>query len=199
MAQNCLRYPAIDLSALVTYKSSNVTWTETEPSNTTVLVESAVDGETFAAITGDGAGGSIPGLSASQSMVGVFVTFRITLTTSDGVSTPTFGDLSVDLVGEGDALSSDTDDFYKFGAVKWLDGANQDISMEIKGWTDSTRTIELFLPMPYTMVVGDRFEIYPGCDKAVATCFAKFNNVVNFRGEPYVPGEDATLQYPDAT
>jgi hypothetical protein len=33
-----------------------------------------------------------------------------------------------------------------------------------------------------------------GCDKTLPTCFAKFNNVVNFRGEPLVPGLDRMLE-----
>jgi hypothetical protein len=27
----------------------------------------------------------------------------------------------------------------------------------------------------------------------------KFNNALNFRGEPFVPGEDAALAYPNAS
>ena len=34
--------------------------------------------------------------------------------------------------------------------------------------------------------VGDYYEIYAGCDKTLATCKEKFNNVINFRGEPYI-------------
>jgi hypothetical protein len=56
--------------------------------------------------------------------------------------------------------------------------------------------IELFLEMPYAIQVGDKFAIYAGCDKRIATCFAKFNNVVNFRGEAFVPGQDAYVDYP---
>ena len=37
-----------------------------------------------------------------------------------------------------------------------------------------------------------------GCDKRLATCIDRFANVLNFRGEPYVPGQDALTHYPDA-
>lgn len=30
-------------------------------------------------------------------------------------------------------------------------------------------------------------EIYPGCDKKLQTCCKKFDNVINFRGEPFIP------------
>ena len=37
-----------------------------------------------------------------------------------------------------------------------------------------------------------------GCDKRLATCSERFSNVLNFRGEPYVPGQGAMMCYPDA-
>jgi uncharacterized phage protein (TIGR02218 family) len=36
--------------------------------------------------------------------------------------------------------------------------------------------------------VGDGFTVTAGCDKSVKTCKAKFDNEVNFRGFPHVPG-----------
>jgi uncharacterized phage protein (TIGR02218 family) len=64
-------------------------------------------------------------------------------------------------------------------------------SMEIKAW--ATPTLHLFLPMPYGMAAGDTFSAVRGCDKTLATCRDTFANVVNFRGEPYIPGTDKTL------
>lgn len=48
------------------------------------------------------------------------------------------------------------------------------------------------------MAVGDTFHIVPGCDKRLATCRDRYANVINFRGEPYLPGQDALTAYPDA-
>jgi uncharacterized phage protein (TIGR02218 family) len=45
--------------------------------------------------------------------------------------------------------------------------------------------------MPFEVQVGDKLSIYAGCDKRRETCFTKFNNVINFRGEPDLPGLDA--------
>ncbi|MDE5056044.1 phage BR0599 family protein [Wolbachia endosymbiont of Drosophila bicornuta] len=33
-----------------------------------------------------------------------------------------------------------------------------------------------------------KYSILAGCDKTFPTCRSKFNNTVNFRGEPYIPG-----------
>jgi uncharacterized phage protein (TIGR02218 family) len=50
----------------------------------------------------------------------------------------------------------------------------------------------LVLPLafPYTPQVGDTFTLTAGCDHRKDTCKNKFNNLVNFRGEPFVPGQD---------
>jgi uncharacterized phage protein (TIGR02218 family) len=40
------------------------------------------------------------------------------------------------------------------------------------------------------------FAVMAGCDKSFATCGAKFANRDNFRGFPYMPGNDAVLAGP---
>ena len=62
----------------------------------------------------------------------------------------------------------------------------------------ATGQLELFLPMAYAIESGDVFRIHPGCDKRLETCIDRFANVLNFRGEPYVPGQDLLMSYPDA-
>ncbi len=54
------------------------------------------------------------------------------------------------------------------------------------------------MPLPFTPAIGDDVYIFPGCDKRLATCRDKFDNVRNFRGFPHIPGNDAMTQYPDA-
>ena len=36
----------------------------------------------------------------------------------------------------------------------------------------------------------------PGCDKRAETCRAKFDNFLNFRGFPHIPGDDWVTAYP---
>ena len=45
---------------------------------------------------------------------------------------------------------------------------------------------------------GDLVEIVQGCDKMLATCGGRFGNVLNFRGEPHLPGIDLLTRYPGA-
>lgn len=47
--------------------------------------------------------------------------------------------------------------------------------------------LKLALPLPSALSANDTLRVYPGCDKRQSTCTSKFNNLVNFRGLPYVP------------
>lgn len=42
--------------------------------------------------------------------------------------------------------------------------------------------------------IGDQVEIIPNCDKKFSTCCEVYNNAVNFRGEPSIPGIDEILK-----
>jgi uncharacterized phage protein (TIGR02218 family) len=81
---------------------------------------------------------------------------------------------------------------FTFGNVTFMSGANSGISMEVKEYTQG-RMI-LALPMPNAITIGDNYTIQRGCDKTLTTCRDVFSNVVNFRGEPHVPGIDKMLE-----
>ena len=70
--------------------------------------------------------------------------------------------------------------------------------MAVRSWDAATGTLSLFLPALYSIQAGDAFTIRPGCDKTFQTCQAKFDNALNFRGFPHVPGNNQVLSYPDA-
>ena len=55
-------------------------------------------------------------------------------------------------------------------------------------------SIILASELPYKIEVGDNFNITAGCDKQFSTCCNKFNNAINFRGEPHLPGTDILLK-----
>ena len=90
------------------------------------------------------------------------------------------------------------DGWFAGGVLTWESGPNAGRSIEVKAWTQATGEIELFLPVGYAIETGDLFRIHPGCDKRLETCIERFANVLNFRGEPYVPGADSLVSYPDA-
>ena len=90
------------------------------------------------------------------------------------------------------------DGWFAGGVLTFETGANAGASMEVKGWTRDPGRIELYLPLGYAIEPGDLFRVHPGCDKRLDTCLDRFANVLNFRGEPYIPGQDLLMSYPDA-
>ncbi len=58
------------------------------------------------------------------------------------------------------------------------------------------RTVELWQSLPLGLASGDLVRLEAGCDKRFETCRLKFDNVVNFRGFPHIPGEDWLAAYP---
>jgi len=86
--------------------------------------------------------------------------------------------------------------WFNDGVMTFTSGPLKGFTVEIKSWDGTTLT--MFLPLQYQPNVGDSFIIEPGCDKTAPTCFAKFNNIVNFKGENTIPGNDLVLLYPNA-
>lgn len=83
------------------------------------------------------------------------------------------------------------------GTVLFTSGNNSGLGMEIKEHAYISGTgadITLALPMPYDIQVSDGVTVTRGCDKTLATCRDKFSNIVNFRGEPHVPGLDKMFE-----
>jgi uncharacterized phage protein (TIGR02218 family) len=86
------------------------------------------------------------------------------------------------------------------GRLAFTSGANAGRAMEIKRHAGSGTivTIELWRAMSDAVAAGDGFTVTPGCDKQFATCRDRFANALNFRGHPYMPGNDAVLAAPSA-
>ena len=55
---------------------------------------------------------------------------------------------------------------------------------------DGTRRVELWQRLGADLASGDVVRLEAGCDKRSATCRQKFNNFLNFRGFPHIPGEE---------
>ncbi|WP_413717134.1 DUF2163 domain-containing protein [Silicimonas sp. MF1-12-2] len=84
------------------------------------------------------------------------------------------------------------------GRVKVLDGAGQGaVGVVKRDWEVSgQRLIELWQMLSAGLAIGDTVRVEPGCDKRLDTCREKFDNLMNFRGFPDIPGEDWLVSYP---
>lgn len=98
-----------------------------------------------------------------------------------------------DLFGLGGYVNG----WFDGGVLIFESGLNAGVSRDIVDWVQATRTAVLFLPMPYAIAPGDVFRIAPGCDKRLVTCREKFNNRLNFRGEPHVPSGKQLVATPE--
>jgi uncharacterized phage protein (TIGR02218 family) len=74
---------------------------------------------------------------------------------------------------------------FDLGVVTFTSGLNAGIARTVKRHVSGQITV--LSPLPFAVAIGDAFSIYPGCDKTQATCTSKFNNVIRFRGHPYIP------------
>ena len=82
--------------------------------------------------------------------------------------------------------------YFAYGKVSFTSGLNAGFSMEVKTFAPGVVTLAMNLPYPLT--VGDNYTIVAGCDKSFGTCRDRWNNVLFFRGEPYIPGQDTILK-----
>lgn len=83
---------------------------------------------------------------------------------------------------------------YAFGEVRWLAGPNCGQRQQIVSATATG--IELTEAPAFPVEVATAVCVLQGCDRTIATCSGRFGNALNFRGEPYLPGNDLLTRYP---
>lgn len=92
-------------------------------------------------------------------------------------------------------LEAFADGWFSRGRIVWADGGAQDVA--VHRVEAGAAAVEVMTPSP-SIEIGAAFEIYAGCDKRFETCRTKFANVLNFRGFPHMPGNDAIQSGPVA-
>jgi uncharacterized phage protein (TIGR02218 family) len=97
-------------------------------------------------------------------------------------------------------LGSFADGWFTAGKISFTSGANAGLAVEVKTHRVglSGVSIELWQQMPEPIAAGDSFSITAGCDKRFATCRNRFDNSINFRGFPHIPGNDFVISIPVA-
>ena len=89
--------------------------------------------------------------------------------------------------------ATQADDYFSLGEIEFMSGANNGLRNMIRLWTHAGGVAELLTPMPFAIINGDTANIYPGCDKTVATCTGKFNNLDNIGSEPFIPAAETSI------
>ena len=72
------------------------------------------------------------------------------------------------------------------GSLVFTSGVNANVKATVKSVVNGT-SLTLMYPLPAPPGVGDAFNVAFGCDHTRGTCQAKFANLANFRGFPFIP------------
>ena len=94
------------------------------------------------------------------------------------------------IVGSGSTASlinwSSASANFQQGSITFTSGVNAGVTATVNTVVAGT-SLTLGYPLQSVPSAGDTFTVYYGCDHTPGTCQSKFNNLVNFRGFPYVP------------
>ncbi len=114
------------------------------------------------------------------------------------------GEGEVEAGSEGGSLAVSglggfADGWFEHGMLSWLTGENAGDTATVKAdrrLDGGRRRLRLWVAPGRPAAVGDRFRVAAGCDKRAGTCRGKFDNFLNFRGFPHIPGDDWVTAYP---
>ena len=97
---------------------------------------------------------------------------------------------------EATGLSSFSSADLTGGKLVWSHGLNslQAIEVHAHSIVGDSVVLELWQTPSEPIEVGDTFVVTAGCDKRIETCRDRFANAVNFRGFPFIPGNDRLAQ-----
>ena len=89
--------------------------------------------------------------------------------------------------------------WFSLGRLTWTSGPNAGRVAEVASHdvVAGVRRLTLLEAPVRPIVAGHDFDVVAGCDKRLETCRDRFANVVNFRGFPYIPGQDTVVRYPN--
>lgn len=83
------------------------------------------------------------------------------------------------------------DGYFNKGLLEPVGGQAIGVRMEVSRSTGTE--LHLLLPSPMPLSIGDMVKLTAGCDGELKTCKTRFNNVLNFRGEPFIPDISALI------
>lgn len=109
--------------------------------------------------------------------------------------TPMVHTTTLNKIGVGGAfgLTSPAPLGFPLGVCEFTTGTLRGLRTSIKRTSGNGTLIYLLYGLKILPAPGDGVVLYPGCDKTVSTCGAKFNNVERYRGFPHIPPPENAL------
>lgn len=98
------------------------------------------------------------------------------------------------MAGRAVTLAAAMSEDLAFGELIWLAGRGCGLRSPIIGHDGAV--LQLAEVPPFALDVPVRVRLIEGCNKQLSTCRDRFANVVNFRGEAHLPGNDLLTRYP---
>lgn len=115
--------------------------------------------------------------------------------------------IDVDSTRQFTGDTSQPDDWYGEGSVRFETGENAGYERKVRAYSGSDGLFTMATPFPFQIQVGDQFLATAGCRKrhersatnpgGVSDCVDKFDNILNFGGEPHIQGMDILTAAPE--
>lgn len=87
--------------------------------------------------------------------------------------------------------------YWNLGRITFTSGANNGVKRVVRASLNASGALTLLMPLAVAPANGDTFTILPECVKSQAACSNSvaangppFNNLMHFRGQPYVPNPE---------
>ncbi|MCA3174926.1 MAG: DUF2163 domain-containing protein [Burkholderiales bacterium] len=81
--------------------------------------------------------------------------------------------------------------YFNKGVLEFTSGANLGQTRTVKSYSGGV--FEFALPFWEPIAVGNTFKVRPGCNNTMSDCRDKFNNLLRYRGTPFVPTPETAL------
>ncbi|MGL4320647.1 MAG: DUF2163 domain-containing protein [Paracoccaceae bacterium] len=88
--------------------------------------------------------------------------------------------------------------WFVHGSIEVRTGAARGLRAVVKAdvLVDGVRKLSFWEGLAIAVSPGDIIRVTAGCDRMAQTCRSKFDNLLNFRGFPHIPGDDWVTSYP---
>ncbi len=86
-----------------------------------------------------------------------------------------------------DAVGAVADQYFRGGYAEWA--RNEDGTIERRMIESQVGTVITMFGLTDGMTVGDAVALFPGCDRTPGTCQGRFNNLPNYGGFQFMPGQ----------